>query len=269
MKLCFSTLGCPDWSWTRVVEAAPRMGYDGLEIRGIEGEMNLPKAKPFLPDNLGNTMADLAKRGLSIACLGASSYFHGANAEENLKEAKAYVDLAARLRVRYVRVFGDKIPDPAKRKQTLRQVAASLRELGEYAAPQGVRVLVETHGDFSRSRDLLEVLEDVDNPYVGVLWDVHHPYRFHGETLADTFAQLGKFIFHVHLKDSVATSDGFRYCLPGEGDVPLGEVVGLLRSAAYQGWLSFEWEKRWHPELEEPEVALPAFARVMRDLLND
>jgi len=63
MKLCFSTLGCPDWSWSRVVEAAPRMGYDGLEIRGIQGEMHLPKAEPFLPHNIGNTMADLAKRG--------------------------------------------------------------------------------------------------------------------------------------------------------------------------------------------------------------
>ncbi|MGI6611176.1 MAG: sugar phosphate isomerase/epimerase family protein [Limnochordia bacterium] len=268
MKLCFSTLGCPDWSWSRVVEAAPRMGYDGLEIRGIQGEMHLPKAEPFLPHNIGNTMADLAKRGLSIACLGASSHFHGPNVDENVKEAKAYVDLAVRLRVRYVRVFGDKIPDPAKKEQTLQRVAASLRELGEYAAPQGVRILIETHGDFSRSQDLLDVLERVDNPYVGVLWDAHHPYRFCGEALADTFAQLGKYVFHVHLKDSVTTADGIRYCLPGEGDVPLRKVIELLRSGAYQGWLSFEWEKRWHPELEEPEVALPAFARVMRDLLN-
>jgi hypothetical protein len=161
MKLCFSTLGCPDWSWSRVVEAAPRMGYDGLEIRGIQGEMYLPKAEPFLPHNIGNTMADLAKRGLSIACLGASSHFHGPNVDENVKEAKAYVDLAVRLRVRYVRVFGDKIPDPAKKEQTLQRVAASLRELGEYAAPQGVRILIETHGDFSRSQDLLDVLERV------------------------------------------------------------------------------------------------------------
>ena len=73
---------------------------------------------------------------------------------------------------------------------------------------------------------------------------------------------------HVHIKDSVTTDDSFQYCLPGEGDVPLGEIIDLLRSVSYQGWLSFEWEKRWHPELAEPEVALPAFARVVRDLLN-
>jgi hypothetical protein len=32
----------------------------------------------------------------------------------------------------------------------------------------------------------------------------------------------------------------------------------------------FEWEKRWHPTIEEPEVAVPDFARVagawMREL---
>ncbi|MGI6082419.1 MAG: sugar phosphate isomerase/epimerase family protein [Limnochordia bacterium] len=268
MKLCFSTLGCPDWPWKRVVEAAPRMGYDGLELRGIQDEMYLPRAEPFLPHNIGGTKADLAKRGLSVACLGASSCFHASNVSENIQEAKAYVDLAARLRVRYVRVFGDRIPDPADKEQTLLQIATALRELAEYAAPQGVRILIETHGDFARSEDLFDVLERVDNPYVGVLWDVHHPYRFCGEAVADTFATLGKYVVHVHIKDSIATEDSFRYCLPGEGDVPLGEVVELLRSVSYQGWLSFEWEKRWHPELAEPEVALPAFARVMRDLLK-
>ena len=244
-----------------------RMGYDGLESAAFD-VMYLPKAEPFLPDNIACTKADLAKRGLSIACLGASSFFHGPNVDENIAEAKDYVDLAALLRVRYVRVFGDRIPDVAHKRQTLEQIAAALRELAEYAAPQGVRILIETHGDFARSEDLLEVLERVDNPYVGVLWDVHHPYRFYGEAVADTFATLGKYVVHVHIKDSVTTDDSFQYCLPGEGDVPLGEIIDLLRSVSYQGWLSFEWEKRWHPELAEPEVALPAFARVVRDLLN-
>ena len=57
-----------------------------------------------------------------------------------------------------------------------------------------------------------------------------------------------------------------RLCLPGEGDVPLGSILEALSSTGYDGWLTFEWEKRWHPEIEEPEVAIPAFARFMRGL---
>ena len=35
------------------------------------------------------------------------------------------------------------------------------------------------------------------------------------------------------------------------------QMLGLLAAGGYQGWISVEWEKRWHPEIEEPEVALP------------
>jgi hypothetical protein len=36
----------------------------------------------------------------------------------------------------------------------------------------------------------------------------------------------------------------------------------------YTGSYSFEWEKVWHPELEEPEIAFPDYARVMREYLS-
>jgi sugar phosphate isomerase/epimerase len=40
--------------------------------------------------------------------------------------------------------------------------------------------------------------------------------------------------------------------------------IDALRAAGYAGWLSVEWEKRWHPDLAEPEVALPHFAKILR-----
>ena len=33
----------------------------------------------------------------------------------------------------------------------------------------------------------------------------------------------------------------------------------MIRQLNYDGYVSFEWEKYWHPEIEEPEVALPDF----------
>jgi hypothetical protein len=33
--------------------------------------------------------------------------------------------------------------------------------------------------------------------------------------------------------------------------------------------LSLEWEKKWHPEIEEPEVALPQYVMVMRDYIKE
>ena len=113
-------------------------------------------------------------------------------------------------------------------------------------------------------QNLLDVIQAVRHPQVGVLWDVHHPFRFFSEPLADTYEKLKDRIRHVHLKNSVATDGGVRYTLMSHGDVPVVEVLRLLASGGYDGWIAFEWEKRWHPEIEEPEVALPDFIRVLR-----
>src|SRR5260370_704426 len=43
----------------------------------------------------------------------------------------------------------------------------------------------------------------------------------------------------------------------GEGEVPVRDMLARLAAADYPHWISVEWEKRWHPEIEEPEVALP------------
>ena len=37
------------------------------------------------------------------------------------------------------------------------------------------------------------------------------------------------------------------------------QAVSLLKAGGYDGYYSFEWEKWWHPELAEPEVAFPAY----------
>ncbi len=37
-----------------------------------------------------------------------------------------------------------------------------------------------------------------------------------------------------------------------------------MNCEGYEGWITVEWEKRWHPEIEEPEVALPRHLPVLR-----
>jgi predicted xylose isomerase-like sugar epimerase len=60
----------------------------------------------------------------------------------------------------------------------------------------------------------------------------------------------------------VAAGTGRRYVLTGTGDVPVRQQVEELAKAGYRGFYSFEWEKRWHPEIEEPEMAIRQYAEV-------
>lgn len=263
--LAFTTLACPDWSWEQAVQKAVEYGYQGLELRGVEGEMDLTKAAPFISSRLPATKRELKDRGLAIPCLDTSCRFdQAAQIGDSIDEAKRHIDLASALDAPYIRVFGDRIPDSQSREKIIQQVIEGLLTLARYAEGTGVQVLLESHGDFARLQNLLDVLQAVHHPQVGVLWDVHHPFRFFSEPLADTYAKLKDRIRHVHLKNSVPTSDGVRYSLMSQGDVPVGEVLRLLASGGYDGWIAFEWEKRWHPEIEEPEVALPDFVSVLR-----
>ena len=102
-----------------------------------------------------------------------------------------------------------------------------------------------------------------------------HTYRVGGETPEQTFEAIGDRVGYTHIKDAIfdptheqAMEDGWRYVFPGEGQLPLAESIRLLKAHGYDGWLQFEHEKRWHPNLPEPEVAFPAFVRWVRNLLS-
>src|SRR5437762_457327 len=141
---------------------------------------------------------------------------------------------------------------------------------GDYAQPKGVTVLLESHGDFTDSPSLLELLRQADSPAVQLLWDAHHTFVSGKEQPEDTVRQLGRYIRHTHLKDSVpaATTGGRRYVLTGTGEVPVRRQIEALVKIGYRGFYSFEWEKRWHPDIAEPEVAIAQFATVAAEYLH-
>jgi len=106
---------------------------------------------------------------------------------------------------------------------------------------------------------------------VALLWDAHHTFVSGHEEPEDTVRQVGRYIRHVHLKDSVpsaATAGGRRYVLTGTGEVPVRRQIQALVKVGYRGYYNFEWEKRWHPEIEEPEIAFAQFASVVSGYLR-
>jgi sugar phosphate isomerase/epimerase len=270
--IAFSTLGCPSWSWKTILETADRLGYAAIELRGIAGEMDLPKVPELSGTRLAATKKDLAALGLVVSDLGASARMHEkdpATREAQLDEGRRFIDLAHAMGVKYVRMFGDKIPEGEAKEEVLKRVVSGFQQMVEHARPAGVTVLIESHGDFTHSRDLEEILTRVDAPQFALLWDAHHTFVAGGEQPADTFARLGKWMRHTHLKDSKPEGGDRRYVLIGAGTVPVKEQVRVLARGGYTGYYCFEWEKKWHPEIEEPEVAFPQYAKAIGDYLAE
>jgi sugar phosphate isomerase/epimerase len=270
LPIGFSTLGTPKWDWIQTLDFAAAHGFAAVELRGIKETMDLSQRPEFQPARLAQTRRELSDRGLVVPCLGASINMHEQDAAKlasAMAETRRFIDLASAMGTPYVRVFGNNWVKGMSRDAVLAYVAKNFRELGEYARPRNVTVILESHGDFVESKTLLELMRLADSPGVALLWDAHHTF-VGGESPETTVAQLGRYIRHTHLKDSVPAGTDRKYVLTGAGEVPVRRQVEALARIGYTGFYSFEWEKRWHPEIEEPEVSIPQYASVMADYLR-
>lgn len=272
LPLGFSTLGCPTWPWPRILDFAAEQQFAAVELRGILSNMDLSQVPELAPDHLGDARRQLARHGLVVSCLGASATMHDMDPAQHavqLDDARRFIDLAQQLGAPFVRVFGNEYVKDVPRDQMLAHIAGALHELGDYAQPKNVTVIIESHGDFTDSPSLLELIQRADHPNVALLWDAHHTFVSGKEQPEDTVAKLGRYIRHTHLKDSVPAGNDRRYVLTGTGEVPVQRQIAALVKIGYRGFYSFEWEKRWHPEIEEPDIALAQYARVASGYLRD
>ncbi len=269
MKLSFSTLGCPEWQWRDIYATARDLGYDGVEIRGIGREMFAPKMSIFSAENIEKTKETLREAGLAIPLFTTAAYLSDPSQLPLAEfEILAYAELAQKLGVKYVRIMGEKTPEP-QYESTVAELAEQYGRFCDMTAPFGVTLLIETNGILARSADMKKLLEAADRPNMGVIWDIHHPYRFFRESPSETAKNIGRYVKHVHVKDSYIENGSVKYALMGYGDVPVEEVKRELDATGYDGFYSYEWVKRWVPELEGSGIAFHSYADYMRSLDED
>ena len=148
-------------------------------------------------------------------------------------------------------------------------MASGIRALCDYAKGKGVEIHLETHGDFNTIENLMPVVEKVkDCPEFGILWDIGNTDDTYGANWREIYNELKPYLKHLHIKDHVRKDGKTQYCLIGEGDIPIADIVATLQKDGYTGWYCLEWEKKWKPEIEEPEVAFPGYYEYMKKLLK-
>jgi sugar phosphate isomerase/epimerase len=267
MKMSFSTLACPTWTLRQVIEIAVSSGYGGVELRFLEGEDSLWKLPAFQGPALDEAKRMISDNGLSIPCVGTSCRFHSPDRTERerwIEEAKRMADLTAALGSPGIRVFGDKIQPGADRDSTRNWIAQGVRCLAEQTKKNGVEVWIETHGDFASSKETMRVIEQADSSNVGAVWDPANCFTDGKEDPRDAAGGFGGALRHVHLRDLDCRAGVWEPALTGSGQFPLREILAKLKASGYERFVSFEWEKKWRPELAEPEIAIPQFAQWCR-----
>ena len=265
IRVAFSTISCPDYSFEQIAEAVRGYGYDGVELYALEGVR-------LTPELLENRMQE-AKRtlaGIPVVSINSWGKLSDPDREERERQEAQIsrtFELAAELGCPLVKTFGGDFPAGFEREEVIDYMAESLWRLASAAEDRGVTLVIETHDGFCLGADLGALLDRVQHPRIAALWDVHHPYRM-GETPAETDQFIGARVAHVHIKDAVGQNGGWQFVPLGQGELPVKSMLSLLKLRGFKGSVAVDWEKMWHPEIEGPEQALPQHIAMLREYLG-
>ncbi|MFI2911367.1 sugar phosphate isomerase/epimerase family protein [Streptomyces sp. PDY-4] len=243
MKLAFSTLGVPGLPLNDVLALATAHGYHGVELRAHPEE---PVHPGLTPAQRSDVVAAFKASGVEL--LGLAGYARVAAPGEDepvLTEIRALLDLARDLGAPFVRVF----PGGGTEQSPEEADATAARRLGtaaEYAADLDVRILLETHDSHRTGADAMRILGLVGHRQVGALWDVMHTW-VGGEQPVESYAALAPHLGYVQVKD-IASADETAPLPLGDGVLPLSDVVEVLSRHGWDGWLCWEYEKRWYED---------------------
>jgi len=261
LRIAFSTLAFTDRNLEGAVSLGSSLGYAGVELRVIDGQL--------FDSSLSSTDRARVKQSttaarLPIVAVGSSVVL---TSDDPGPELHRMLALTNEWESPFIRVYGGHLSeDPETRRNQMESAAKVLEEAIPVAERFGVTMLIETHDGFSASKVAAELLAKVPSKSFGAIWDSLHPHRM-GETPAEVYKNIGARTYHVHIKDgrrSAAHKGGWQLVPLGEGEVPVQEVLNQLVAGGYTGYLTVEWEKYWHPEIESAEVALPHELKVLQ-----
>ena len=261
MKLSYSTRGWADFSWTDNFRQCKELGFEGFELAWNNKAISELLDGPNAASRRQSITKRLVELELSIPCLSVGSNL----GDPSLHEAacgriEECIRLAALMKIPYVNLKAAKYG--FERDEEL--VKSAIERLLPQAIEAGVTLLIETTGAYADTLMLRDFLNNFASDNLGAMWDIHHPYRYNHETPEETCSNLGAYIKHVHVRDSYLDDKGdATYCLMGEGDIPMEEIMDALRSLNYDGFLSLVWPSEQNTDLHDEDIILPHFANYM------
>jgi sugar phosphate isomerase/epimerase len=265
--ITFSTLACPHWQIETIIAKASEYGYDGIEWRGGPHGHLQPDMPTTTRTRLRGQCSDAGLTSLAVTAYTSFVSNSAKERQDNVDELRRYADLAAEIGAHYVRAFLGELPEGTKRDPGIYQnISDCLNAASEYADSVAVKIAVEPHDDFVRSPTLVPILSRVPHPALRVIWDIGNAFAA-GEEPAEGFDLLKDRLAYVQVKDGKGRNPDWQLCSVGEGDLPLDQAFELLLAHDFQDAFSIEWEYAWHPELDPPEIALPAALQTVRELL--
>ena len=257
MKLSFSTKGWHDSSFEDFCDVAQEFGFQGIELHNIHNRLFTDKDGAFHDYAAAATSRRLFEKKLKLTCIDTICDI-GQNTDAAVDEIITCVNIAKSLKIPFVRL---KAIEGNESADTVARVLPVAEEAG-------VTLIIETVGIFANSAALRELLDSFACDNLAALWNMSAAYFTCGEKPDEVIKNLGAYVRHVHLNDAKCTDEGIEFCLLGEGELPISEMMLALRSVNFDGFISLVWDPVWCEELDDMEIIFSQFVSFIKQF-ND
>lgn len=255
----FSSLGCPELTLPETIELALSKGLHRLELRTLEDRVDLPA---YFRETFGapeQLRSYLDEKGVKVVALDASLKLVG-NKPEDRAALLEFVEWAEALETPWLRVFDGGTFAPNLSPEDLQAATETIAWWRGEKAKGGWKtdIMAETHDCLTATTAIKTLQSNLEEP-LAILWDTHHTWKKGGEDPAATWPEIRESVVHVHVKDSVSEPSArhpFTYVPLGDGEFKLEDTLKMLAAADFDGVVSIEWERKWHPYLDPMESAL-------------
>lgn len=270
-KIAGHTMGTPEYTVCEAIELMKKIGADGVEIV-VQDDY-----RSGLPCNCDEKtlkeVKDCAdKNGIQIICLTPyNSYFNALDEELRQKEIaaiKKVIGYCDYFGAKYIRIYGGNqaADDHENIPERRAKLIESMRELGDAAQEKGVTLVIENHFNTMSvsAKASAGLCRDINHPAVRILYDQANLTFTENEDWQEAIAIQQQYVAYMHVKDLVF-KEGVAFTssnvarpdesernvytrIVGEGVVPWPEILRKVKELGYDGWLSLEYERRWHPD---------------------
>lgn len=233
------------------IDYAADQGCEGVELTSYY----FPPA--VSREYLANLKRHAFLRGVAISGSAVGNTFalpDGAKLDAEIAGVKSWIDHCAAMGAPHLRVFaGD--PKGLSKEEAVKQCVRALRICGDYAAERGVMLGVENHGGIVAQAPVLEeIINETNHHWVRVNLDTGN---FYSATPYADLARLAPYAVNVQFKVEINQVPG------GKQPADFAKVIGILRKANYQGFVTLEYEAE-----EDPWQAVPRHLKTLRSALD-
>ncbi len=270
-KIAGHTMGTPEYTVLEAIELMHNIGADGIEIVVQDGyRSGLPRDCDELTLKAVKDCAE--KNGIKIICLTPyNSYFNSLDEDQRQREIsdiKKVIDYCDYLGAKYIRIYGGNLAagDTNMLDERRQKLIESMRYLGDEALKKGVTLVIENHFNTMcvSAKASASMVKEINHEAVRILYDQANLTFTENEPYEEAIALQQDYVAYMHVKDLVF-KEGVAFTssnvarpeesernvytrIVGEGVVPWPEILRKVKDRGYDGWLSLEYERRWHPD---------------------